>query len=159
MRHGIKHFLVAGLIAALAASTWAESLHKLPLQIHKVTAQQGHVLLALYAAKDGASWNDKPIKELAIAVEGAVNKQLQYTLTGLPEGRYAIRLFQDENNNQQIDMADNGFPLEAFAFSGQSNTVGIPRLEQAIFTLPLAENPLILTLKHPQAGNKVGKNP
>lgn len=154
MQSIIKHAVVSGLIAVFAATTAADSLYDLPVQINTMMTQEGHILLAVYAAGKGASWEDEPLQSHAIAASKAVQGQLQYTLQGLPAGNYAIRLFHDENDNQRLDMADNGFPLEPFAFSAAENAVAIPRLEQATFFVPLIESQLSLRLKHPQRKNK-----
>lgn len=154
LRSIIKHAVVSSLIAVFAATTSADSLYDLPVQINKMMSQDGHILLAVYAVGKDASWEDQPIQSHAIAASKAVQGQLQYTLQGLPAGHYAIRLFHDENDNQRLDMADNGFPLESFAFSAVESTVAIPRLEQAVFYVPLNGSQVSLRLKHPQRKNK-----
>lgn len=155
----IQCLLVAGLLSLLLATSYAEDSYELPVQIHNITTDKGHILLAVYSAASGASWQDAPLQSHAIPANTVQDGRLQYAIQGLHAGDYAIRLFHDENDNQRLDMADNGLPLESFAFSADITTAGIPRLEELVFTLPLAENRLNLTLKHPQAKNKTRISP
>lgn len=159
MRCILKPYLLTALLLVLTSQTVADALYELNVEIEKVSASQGHILLALYAVDEAASWSDSPMQKHAFAVTEAVDGRLGYTIKALSAGTYAIRLFQDVNDNQRLDMAENGFPLEAFAFSGVSGGVGIPRIEQATFNVPLAETRLILSLKHPPKEKKKGKNP
>ena len=41
----------------------------------------------------------------------------KYTFKDLPEGSYAVAIYQDENNNDNCDKNFLGVPVEAYAFS------------------------------------------
>jgi len=50
----------------------------------------------------------------------------------LPKGRYAVALFHDENNNEELDLSPMGFPKEGYAISGKPG-FGMPRFKDCSF--------------------------
>ena len=58
--------------------------------------------------------------------------KLSCKFRNLPEGRYAVAIFHDENRNEQLDMGSMGFPTEGWALSGKV-TVGMPVFEDCSF--------------------------
>lgn len=128
------------------AKLWAQ----VQLEIHGLNSTAGHVLLALYKADEDSSWLDQPLHTASIASQDATEGVLVYRVPEVLQGNYAVRLFHDENNNQRLDKAANGIPLESFAFSGEGPFTGIPDVEQAAFTVVSNEAQVVLTLRHPQ---------
>lgn len=65
-----------------------------------------------------------------------VGKEVSIQLTSLKEGRYAIEVFHDENNNQKLDTATLGYPVEPW---GVSNNVRpkfrAPSLEEMLINV------------------------
>ena len=78
---------------------------------------------------------------------------MSFTLSALDSGRYIVRVFQDINDNQQLDYASNGIPKEPFGFSSDPNIMlGQPMPIDVCFTFPLTEAlteplPEVLTIK------------
>lgn len=144
-RVAVFTFVLANLIGSSAA--WADVL----FEIHGLQSKEGHILLALYEAADESSWQDEPLQTAAISAATQTGEAgtLRYRVKGIDAGQYAVRLFHDENNNQKLDSAANGIPLESFAFSGTGPFTGIPAIEQAAFTVKSGEA-VVLTLRHPQ---------
>lgn len=120
------------------------------IEIHDLLSTDGHVMLALYRQHDNSGWQDEPLLAASVRAADATAGVLHYTLSALEPGRYAIRLFHDQNDNQRIDVGSNGIPQESFAFSGEQMVTGIPTPEQAGFSVPLLQKALVLVLKHPQ---------
>lgn len=60
----------------------------------------------------------------------------QEITTVLPEGPYAISLFEDVNGNYKLDTGAMGIPVEMFGFSNNvRGHMGVPTFEQCKFVL------------------------
>jgi uncharacterized protein (DUF2141 family) len=63
-------------------------------------------------------------------------QQAQWTVTGVPHGTYAVRLYHDEDDDGELDTNLFGVPQEAFGFSNDARgRMGPPDFEAAAFTL------------------------
>ena len=51
----------------------------------------------------------------------------------VPQGKYAIAIYHDENLNGVMDANANGMPKEGYGFSTKSKFFGKPKFEQAAF--------------------------
>lgn len=61
-------------------------------------------------------------------------KQAQWTFTEIPRGKWAVRLFHDENSNGKMDTNFLGIPREGYGFSNNvRGRFGPPPLEQRLF--------------------------
>lgn len=76
---------------------------------------------------------EKPIKQAAETIE---NKQVKVEMKDLPAGKYAVRVFQDENNNTKMDKGMFGIPKEPWGLSNNIKaTFGPPKFEDTLFEL------------------------
>ena len=58
----------------------------------------------------------------------------QVAFLGLPVGRYALRMFADENGNGKLDTNLLGLPIERYGFSNDARgTMGPPGFDAAAF--------------------------
>lgn len=63
-------------------------------------------------------------------------KSRKYTFKGLPEGSYAVAIYQDENNNDNCDKNFLGVPTEAYAFSNDIRPLlSVPKYKDCSFQL------------------------
>jgi uncharacterized protein (DUF2141 family) len=53
----------------------------------------------------------------------------------VPEGKYAIAIYHDENLNGMLDVNEMGIPKEGYGFSTKNKVLGKPKFEQAAFEL------------------------
>ena len=53
----------------------------------------------------------------------------------VPEGRYAVAVYHDENLNGKLDTNPLGMPKEGYGFSNNPKVIGKPNFEQAAFNL------------------------
>jgi uncharacterized protein (DUF2141 family) len=64
-----------------------------------------------------------------------VNREVNLTIEDLPYGNYAIRVFQDENSNSELDTNFLGIPTENYGYSNNaSDWFGPPNWDDAKFT-------------------------
>jgi len=77
------------------------------------TIELGPIYLSIY---DAAGFDDEePILSLVIDAEDAADGTAEFSFTGLDAGVYAIRVFQDLNGNEFVDIGRFG-PAEPTGF-------------------------------------------
>ena len=54
---------------------------------------------------------------------------MRIVFADLPTGFYAVKLFQDENDNGRIDMNATGIPIEPYGFSADGGHYGPPSFD------------------------------
>ncbi|UZT78998.1 DUF2141 domain-containing protein [Ectopseudomonas chengduensis] len=72
-------------------------------------------------------------------------------ITGLPPGRYAVQVFQDSNDNGQLDLSPRGIPLEPVGFSGNPSLFGgKPKPSDSLFEHGTADSVISVRLIPPR---------
>jgi len=116
------------IILVLSQSAYAA---KLTVNISDLEAEKGHLLVALYAGKEDYQ-NGKEIK----ASKAKVNqKELSVIFEDIADGEYAIKMYQDENDNNELDKNMMGIPKEGYGFSNNVGMFGQPEYKEAKFTV------------------------
>ena len=100
------------------------------VRFENLKSNDGKVMVALFDGKENFSKQEATqTVTLSIANYSAV-----WNLESLPEGKYIIIAYHDENENQNIDLGIMGIPVEGYAFS--NNTVaemGPPNPDDMLF--------------------------
>ena len=121
-------FLAAFLLMGSVARAQAQSL---TLEVRDIDRPQGFLYVAVYSSPD--SFLKKPLTGFRVEVK---DKTLSIPCKGLPQGTYALALFQDLNGNGTLDTATYGIPLEPTGFSNDAEGfMGPPSFEQCSFAL------------------------
>ncbi|HSX85999.1 MAG TPA: DUF2141 domain-containing protein [Cellvibrio sp.] len=117
---------VFGITAAfLALPSFA---HDLTLKVENIKSSQGDLLVAVY---DKAEHYDANTNWVAVKKVKMEEPTMSLDFAGLPAGSYAIKLFQDENSNGQIDKNSMGIPTEPYGFSNNGGSYGPPSFDEA----------------------------
>ncbi len=111
---------------SLPAQPAADEMATLTIVVERVSKRGGDVRVALY---DGANWGGTQGKDSTGAIVPAVAGRTIVVLKNIPPGMYAVKLFQDENRNGEMDFDWFGIPKERFGFSRDAK----PKLEQPSF--------------------------
>ncbi len=115
-------------IAGLSASA-----NELTVAVSGLRSLEGVVHIAVYDREDAF-----PSRQAlaGTAVEPAGDGVLA-VFSDLPEGRYAVAVFHDENANGRFDRGPFGLPREGFGFSNDAPVLfGPPSFRQAAVALP-----------------------
>lgn len=104
--------------------------HKLTVTLSGVNKRSGKVYIGL--ANDASSFSGQSIMQKSVNVPAS--GEISVTFDKLKTGRYAVRVYQDLNDNQKIDMAGM-MPTEPFGFSNVSVLMGPPDFDQSAFDL------------------------
>jgi len=107
--------------------------HKLSIHISGISKIKGSLFIAIYRATDDFPVFGKQFKGIVKEVEG---KSQNYTFDNLPEGEYALAIYQDENRNKILDKNLLGIPTEIYGFSNNARrTFSAPSFQEAKFKL------------------------
>lgn len=88
---------------------------KVSFQIDDVQIEEGYWMLAVYNERN-EFLSMKPFN----AKRQKVGKKKNIIKLKLPKGKYAAALFQDLNNNKNLERGQYGIPAEPYSFSGQN---------------------------------------
>ncbi|HMW48080.1 MAG TPA: DUF2141 domain-containing protein [Marinagarivorans sp.] len=133
---GFSNLLISlGFSSLMAVNTKAFELN---LIIDHISKSSGNLMIAL--SNSEASYNDKTAAFRALKIPA--NQPSQTIHFGdVPPGDYAIKLYQDENDNGQLDTNMLGIPKEGYGFSNNGGAMGQPAFKDAKF--PVQENTTI----------------
>ena len=107
--------------------------HKLSIHISGISKIKGSLFIAVFRATDDFPVFGKQYKGIVKEVEG---KSQNYTFDNLPEGEYALAIYQDENRNKILDKNLLGIPTEIYGFSNNARrTFSAPSFQEAKFKL------------------------
>lgn len=103
------------------------------ITVKNVNSTDGIVAAGLYNDED-----EFPGGEMFMGESKSLRSSgsIEITFENVPDGDYAIALLHDANENEDLDMNDQGMPLEGFGFSnGAMGDMGPPDFDQAAFTV------------------------
>ena len=101
----------------------------LTISISDIEQGKGHVLVALFAGKE--NYNDgKSVKTTKIKAENITESVVFKDLT---DGEYAVKMYQDENDNDELDRNMMGIPEEGYGFSNNVGMFGTPKYKETKF--------------------------
>ena len=126
-RPAVRALCAAAILApvgALAAD--------LSLSVTDGPAADATLYVALY--RDAASYGEsKPLASQSTPMQGG---QGRVVFVGLAPGRYALRVYADENGNGKLDTNLVGLPTERYGFSNDAKgTMGPPGFEAAAISV------------------------
>lgn len=125
------------------ASETAPSTTKLTIHIEGFENSNGMARVALINSKENYG-QDKLYKGFVTKI----TKKQVILITDLPRGEYAVKVFHDENENEQLDTRIFGIPAESYGFSNNARgTMGPPEYEKAVFLLDTPEKRIDIQIK------------
>lgn len=103
------------------------------VEIYGIKEVKGDIVIGLYNKKQGFPEVGKQYKGVVSKIK---DKKIIYTFENVPDGNYAIALFQDLNRNGKMDYNFLGIPEEPYAFSCITRTcLKTPGFHEAVFEL------------------------
>ena len=123
---------LVGCSLSIAAAAAAEADPGISVTVSQLRNGKGVVRCALFKAKDGfPSDSKKALRVTATKIEG---KKAVCAFRELPEGRYALAAYHDEDNNNEMKTNFLGIPQEGVAASNNAKgSLGPPSFEDAAF--------------------------
>lgn len=120
--------LVALVGMALVAMSLPLLAHELTLKVDKVKNLNGNLLIAVY---DQAPNYNNDSQWVVVRKVKVSEGPIRIPLGDVPTGYYAVKLFQDENDNGLIDKNPIGIPTEPYGFSNNGGSYGQPSFDEA----------------------------
>ena len=121
-----RKFLVASLfLLTLPAHESLGQQSPLGIQIANVEKNKGKVVVEIY--RDKSTWLEKPFRKTTLST----NEGSKIVSFDVPDGRYAISLYQDINGNGKLDMNFLGIPKEPVGFGNNYKPFGSPKFESS----------------------------
>ena len=111
---------------------------QLTLEVTDIEKISGSVFIAIYDSE--ATFMDT---ENAVyrSMEKVEQQTLSHVMNDLPPGQYAIAIFHDENDNQELDTGLFGIPKEGYGFSNDARgKFGPPSFSDARFEVVAGKN-------------------
>ncbi len=117
----------------------------LVVRVKGVAETKGVLEIALCRSSEEWKGETAYFKTARIAATAGM---VEYVFDDLAEGEYAIKAFQDENNNHVLDKDFMGVPLEGYGFSTSAPALfGPPPYHKAAFRFKGPAMTLEITLK------------
>ena len=103
--------------------------HKLSIHISGISKIKGSLFIAIFRATDDFPVFGKQFKGAIKEVEG---KSQTFNFNDLPDGEYALAIYQDENRNKILDKNLLGIPIEIYGFSNNARrSFSAPSFQEA----------------------------
>ena len=127
---------LAVLSCLIASPAFAEEATSLTVVVEGIETVQGTINLGLFD-KAGYDGETGAINGAKITVDA---ETVTATIEGVAPGSYGIKLYQDVNDNGEMDTNPFGMPIEPYAFSNNAKgRFGPAKWDQAVFEVS-AEN-------------------
>ncbi|MCG8634549.1 MAG: DUF2141 domain-containing protein [Desulfobacterales bacterium] len=118
--------------AFAAANQPSSSQGSIAVEITGFENSQGVARVALANSRENYE-SETPFRGFNFKI---VNNRVSETITGLPYGEYAVKVYHDENQNNEMDTRMFGIPTERYGFSNDARgSFGPPEFEKASFRL------------------------
>lgn len=139
----MKRILNSIIATVLAAGIGGQAAAAdLTVRIEGVEEATGTFHVAVFGA-DGWDENDAVTGRLAPAEEGA-----ELVFTGLEPGAYGIKVYQDVDDNGELNLGMWRIPTEPYGFSNDASaSMGPPKFKSARIDLPDAGTVHTITLQ------------
>lgn len=123
-------FILLCLVSYLSLPTVKAQL---TLEVTNIKESRGNMFIAIYDTEATFMDSDEAIHRDIVAIRST---NFVTTFSDLPSGKYAIALFHDENQNNELDTGWFGIPKEGYGFSNDAQgKMGPPSYEAASFNL------------------------
>lgn len=127
----IKRFTMAALLIFAVIYFGYSQSNELLVVIEGAETNKGKVFIAVSPNEADYKKKKGGYKEATASVNNGV---AQYTFN-LPAGTYAVKVFHDENNNEELDTNFIGIPKEGVGFSNNPKLMGMPSFDKVSFEL------------------------
>jgi uncharacterized protein (DUF2141 family) len=104
--------------------------HRLVVKVTGLKPLKGELYISLHNRPEYFNIADSAFLKQKIAVD---NETETFIFDRLPDSRYAIAVYHDENLNGKLDVNELGIPREGYGFSDNPKGMGRPKFEQTAF--------------------------
>lgn len=113
MRNSLKSIIVALMILIVNSELQSQTA-ELTVSVIGIEVVKGKMMIALFNSKETYFKYDEITAGAEIKIDSS---SLTYVFKDLPLGTYAVTIYQDVDNNGEMNRSWIGFPKEPYAFS------------------------------------------
>ena len=143
-----RYFFAVAFLALLVVApspVFSESTGKLVIDISGFPSSDGFAMVAVNNSEE--SYKGGEDTAVAKTKTLVVDRKVQVIFTNLPYGWYGVSIYNDENNNGEMDKNAMGIPKEAYAFSNNAKGFfGKPAYKKIKFELNSAEKQIAIKM-------------
>lgn len=133
------------IILLAVSSLYASAQNNLTIVVKGMDETKGNMSIGLYNSDEYFPEVGKAFKDVSQQIEGT---DFTYLFKDVPDGIYAVAIFQDLNKNVKQDKNFIGIPSEPYGFSNDAKaTFGPPDFDKASFTIN-SDKTITITLKN-----------
>lgn len=152
-----KLIIIVLLFSITLLSTPSFSL-ELKVEVQKIKALDKKIMMELFllTGKESQNWQELLLieKRMIELDPEQQNANPHVVFSQLKAGHYALRVFQDLNNNNLLDKSSNNIPLEPIGFSSNPSLFsGEPSPEDSVIAL-FDNKTILVNLKHRRSKKK-----
>ncbi len=133
-------FLVISIISLATQLSVAQNSNELRVLVKNIQIIQG--TLEIQLSSDSLQYHGDTLANIDfVRTIRVTNHEMLLIFKNLPEGEYALAIFQDINDDGKLNRKKFGIPAEPFAFSNDAlRKFGPPYFEQAKFMINKGRN-------------------
>jgi len=124
--HRMFTIIIAPIMMVLTVCQSFGQQPSLEITISNIQQDKGKIVVAIY--KDKSGWLENPFQNRILST----SEVIQTASFKVPYGTYAISIFQDLNENEELDQAIFGIPKEPIGFGNNYRPLGKPKFESAL---------------------------
>lgn len=122
--------LIFNIIVLMVLIPPQDNFYRLTVSISGLKPLKGDLYISLHNRPEYFQVADSSFMKMKIAV----NEETEViTFDEVPEGKYAIAIYHDENLNGLMETNERGIPREGYGFSTKNKIFGRPKFKQAEF--------------------------
>jgi uncharacterized protein (DUF2141 family) len=133
------------LLACLLAGQAQAADGKLVVQLQGIQPGEGQLRASLYQEPETFRKEARALQRVSIPAQ-AGSAELRFD--GVPPGRYAVMVYHDSNDNQQLDLRFGMFPSEGYGLSNNPKVMGPPKFDDSAFTTAGGETRIAIQLSY-----------
>lgn len=137
--------LLVFLISLIFLSPPQNGKHRLVVTVTGLKPLEGDLYISLHQRPEYFQFADSALMKTKIKVDAEMETVV---FDKVPEGRYALAVYHDENLNGFLDANEIGIPGEGYGFSTNPKVPGRPKFEQAAFELSQSDTLVIKMIYH-----------
>ncbi|HEY9297999.1 MAG TPA: DUF2141 domain-containing protein [Phormidium sp.] len=134
------HTVPALLTMLLTGFTSSAQQPSLQIDVLNVQKNRGKIIIELY--KNKSNWLKSPFQKITVPSD-EVSKTVSLSV---PQGKYAVSIYQDTNGNGELDQNFLGIPKEPIGFGNNYKPFGKPKFESALIELKSTAKPEAIKL-------------
>jgi uncharacterized protein (DUF2141 family) len=132
-------------IAGQAAGNEDAGKGTLKVTINGFNNEKGDAKMTIFDSRESFRGGGAGIRGAALPIKAG---KVEWALTDLPFGTYAVKVFHDENGNGKVDKNSLGMPREQYGFSNNARgSFGPPDYDKAAFTFSATNTAVTITVE------------